>query len=190
MELARGLLSLRVLRNGELLCKHASFFVDALSESQLCPLLTDVFKLTKEAKVLPIPRISVESVQENDRPAGKPADEDHGESELVDTHGRTPFAVEARMKPKRAELEAAVRIAKLEAQVEALEYVLLGVLVGARENESMQRGVAAASMLMTELTNAPDGLSTAIHRQRVRDYFADIAYAVWLEDPPPDSPRH
>lgn len=87
-------------------------------------------------------------------------------------------------------MEAEVRIARLEAQVEALEFLLLGVLTGSRRDDSMQRGIAAASVLMTELTEAPNELRNAIHRQRVRDYFADIAYAVWLEDPPPDSPRH
>ena len=62
VELARGLLSLRVLRYGELLRERASFFVDALYQSLLGAFLADVFELIYEAKVLPIPRISVESV--------------------------------------------------------------------------------------------------------------------------------
>jgi len=165
----------------------AGFLVDTLSQSKLRPFLADVFKLVEEAKALPIPRISVESTCQYYRPANNPTRGDANKEKLRETHARTSTGPESPMKPTRKELELAEKLDTVEAQLEALEFIVLGMLVGLRGDESTQRGLTAASLLLNELIEARGVQRTDIHRQKVRDFFADVAFVVTLEDPPPSS---
>lgn len=94
------------------------------------------------------------------------------------------------MKPTRKELALAEQLDTIEAQLEAMEFIVLGVLVGLRGDEATQRGLTAASLLLNELIEARGVERTDVHRQKVRDFFADLAFAVTLEEPPPASELH